>query len=162
MEIWRVTLLALTIIMEARNQSELGKAMVAQVVLNRGGQASIESTLCQQSQFAVWAPDVYGPGHSLRLAVLECYAASAFPDDPWCIEGWMEARAPGWERPLRIGTAEYWEEVWRIAVAVYEGSWAPPPALAGKTHFDNPAFWPGGLPAWMVNCERVGDHVFCD
>ena len=162
MDTWRVVLLALTIIMEARNQPDLGKAMVAQVAMNRAAGGSVEAVLFQDGQFVVWAPDVYGPGYSLRLAVLECYAVGALPDDPWCIERWMAARAPGWGRRLVIGSAEYWQGVLTIAADVYEGTWAPPPELAGKTHFDNPIFWPGELPPWLRNCVRVGDHVFCD
>lgn len=162
METWRIVLLALTIIMEARGQPELGKAMVAQVAVNRAAGASIEAVLFQEGQFAVWAPDVYGPGYSLRLAVLECYAIGALPEDPWCIERWMEARAPDWERRLVIGSAEYWEGVLKTATEVHRGAWAPPPELEGKTHFDNPIFWPAELPPWLQECVKVGDHVFCD
>ncbi|NIN69950.1 MAG: hypothetical protein GTO63_35760, partial [Anaerolineae bacterium] len=106
--------------------------------------------------------NVYGPGYSLRLAVLECYAVGALPEDPWCIEKWMDARAPDWSRRLVIGSAEYWEGVFTIAADVYGGAWAPPPELAGKTHFDNPIFWPGDLPPWLQDCVKVGDHVFCE
>lgn len=162
MEVFRVTLIALTIIMEARNQPELGKRMVAQVIVNRGGQEGVEQVVYEDHQFAVWGRDVYGPGHSLRLAVLECHARGAFPEDPWCIERWMAARAPHWHRKLVIGSGEYWEGVFQIAVEVYGGRWTPPPELCGKTHFDNPIFWPGELPPWMRDCVEVGDHVFCE
>jgi len=162
MDTWRVALLALTMIMEARNQPDVGKAMVAQVAMNRAGGEQIEQTLFQPRQFAVWGGDVYGPGHSLRLAVLECESQGAFPDDPWCIERWMEAHHPRWWRQLRVGSGENWHHVWALALAVYDGSWQPPPELADKTHFDNPNYWPGGLPPWLYNCERVGDHVFCE
>jgi len=110
----------------------------------------------------VWAPDVYGPGHALRQAVLECHAMGVFPYDPWCIERWMDERAPEWGRQLKIGSAEYWTDVWSIAVDVYEGRWSPPAELVGKRHFDNPMFWPEGLPPWLQNCVEVADHVFCD
>lgn len=148
--------------MEARGQPEQGQAMVAQVVMNRAEHSSIEFALYQEGQFLVWAPDVYGPGYSLRLAVLSCYMWGAFPDDPWCVEDWMNAWAPNWRLRLKIGEADDWEEIWDIAESVHDGSWTPPPQLAEKTHFDNPIFWPDGLPPWMENCERIGDHVFCD
>jgi hypothetical protein len=162
MDTWRVALLALTMIMEARNQPELGKAMVAQVAMNRGGQENIEQNLFWPAQFAAWGQDVYGPGYSLRLAVLECSAMGAFPDDPWCIERWMDGHHPTWWRQLRVGSPENWHQVWSLAEAVYQSAWQPPPDLAHKTHFDNPIFWPDGLPPWLTNCTRVGDHVFCD
>lgn len=162
MEVLEAVLLALTIIMEARGQPDAGKAMVAQVVMNRADGGSIEAALFQEGQFAVWAPDVYGPGYAFRMAVLECYSMGVLPYDPWCVERWMEARAPDWPRQMKIGSAEYWADVWSIAVDVYEGTWSPPADLAEKTHFDNPIFWPEGLPPWMENCERLGDHVFCD
>ena len=160
METWRVVLIALTMIMEARNQPELGKAMVAQVVMNRGGQEMVEQVLYQKGQFAVWSPDVFGPGHSLRMAVLMCYFAGAFPDDPWCVERSMAWRSGEWPA-FKIGDAEYWEGVPTIAEAVYAGEWVPPLDLANKTHFDNPRFWPEGLPPWLQDCVEVGDHVFC-
>lgn len=161
MDTWRVVLIALTIIMEARNQPQLGKAMVAQVVMNRGGQENVEQVVFAPGQFAVWSPDVYGPGHSLRLAVLVCHSIGAFPDDPWCVERWMAWCSPEWPA-FKIGNAEYWEEVLGIAVFVYSGEWVPPADLANKTHFDNPAFWPDGFPPWLQDCVEVGDHVFCE
>lgn len=160
-DMWRIVLIALTMMMEARNQPELGKAMVGQVIMNRGGQEMVEQTVFAPHQFAVWGPDVYGPGHSLRLGVLVCHAMGAFPDDPWCVERWM-ALWPGDWPAFSIGDEEYWEDVLGIAVFVYSEEWDVPPDLADKTHFDNPLFWPEGLPPWMQNCERVGDHVFCD
>jgi len=161
MDMWRVVLIALTMIMEARGQPELGKAMVAQVIMNRGGQEMVEQTVFAPRQFMVWEPDVFGPGHSLRLAVLVCHSIGAFPDDPWCVERSMAGCCPDW-RGFTVGDVEYWEGVLSIAEAVYAGEWVPPPDLADKTHFDNPAFWPDGLPPWLQNCVEVGDHVFCD
>ena len=162
MDVFRVALIALTMIMEARNQPDLGKSMVGYVILNRGGQERVEVVVYQDHQFAVWEPNLYGPGHSLRLAFLECYAAGAFPDDPWCIERWMEARAPDWPLQLKVGSEEYWRHVYALAGEVYSGAWSPPPTLETKTHFDNPKLWPDGLPPWLEECERIGDHIFCE
>jgi hypothetical protein len=160
MDVWRVALLALTIIMEARSQPELGKLMVAQVAVNRAGAGAVESTLFQPAQFASWSPGVFAEGHLLRLAVLECWAVGAFPDDPWCVERYLDSRGAG--RRLWIGSAEGWAEAWRLAASVYYGEWEAPAELAGKTHFDNPGYWPSGLPAWLCGCVEVGDHVFCE
>lgn len=161
MDVWRLALLTLTIIMEARGQPELGKLMVAQVTMNRGGAEGVEATLFQPGQYLTWSPDVYAEGHLLRLAVLECWGHWAFPDDPWCVERYVEARDE-WLSPLRIGSAEDWEKAWALADSVYYGTWQPPEELAGKLHFDNPRFWPDGLPGWLQECEQVGDHIFCN
>ena len=161
MDVWRVALLALTIIMEARSQPELGKLMVAQVAVNRGGAEQVEETLFQPGQFVGWEPGVFAHGHLLRLAVLECWSVGAFPDDPWCVERYVEGHG-GWRRPLEIGSAEAWAEVWELAESVYDGSWEAPAELGEKRHFDNPGFWPEGLPAWLRECVEVGDHVFCE
>ena len=158
MDVFRIALIALTMIMEARGQCDLGKAMVADVIMNRGGEDGVEHVVYQPGQFAVWNKDVYGPGHSLRMAVLMCYFVGGFPDDPWCVERSMER----YGSRFKVGDAEYWEGVWQLAAAVYHGEWEPPPDLVGKTHFDNPIFWPDGLPSWLQNCVRVGDHVFCE
>jgi len=162
MDVFRVTLIALTMIMEARNQPDLGKSMVGYVILNRGGQEGVEVVVYQDHQFAVWHAGLYGPGHSLRMAVLHCYAAGAFPDDPWCIERWMEARAPGWRPQFKVGPEEYWRHVYSLAEEVYAGEWSPPAELESKRHFDNPLLWPGGLPPWLEDCEKIGDHIFCE
>lgn len=161
MDVWRIALLALTIVMEARNEPELGKLMVAQVVVNRAGRECVESTLFQPGQFVSWNPDLFADDHLLRLAVLECWSRGAFPDDPWCVERWVETRE-GWRRRLRIGSADSWAQTWGLAEAVYWGTWQPPPELASKRHFDNPRFWPDGLPGWLVDCVEVGDHLFCE
>jgi hypothetical protein len=162
MDVFRITLIALTMIMEARNQPDLGTAMVGYVIINRGGQERVEEVVYQDRQFAVWDPDLYGPGHSLRLAVLECHAVGAFPDDPWCIERWMDARAPDWPLRFEVGSEEYWLGMYGLATEIYSGEWAPPPELEGKRHFDNPQVWPDGLPGWLQNCTLIGDHIFCD
>ena len=162
MATWKIALLTLTIVMEARGQPDLGKAMVAQVVMNRGGQDNIEQNLFWPAQFAVWGQDVYAPGISLRLAVLECWSIGAFPDDPWCIERWAKMHYPDWWRQFRAGSPEYWHHVWQIAEDVYNGTYDLPPEIAHKTHFDNPRNWPDGLPPWLTNCAEIGDHVFCD
>ena len=161
MDVWRVALLSLTIIMEARNQPELGQRMVAQVVMNRGGQEGVEAVLFQPGQFACWNGDSYVEGHLLRLAVLECWSVGAFPDDPWCVERWVEGHV-GWRRRLRIGEADEWKRVWGLVTEVYEGSWTPPEEMGAMKHYDNPLFWPRGLPAWLRGCVEVGDHVFCE
>jgi len=162
MHTWKIALLALTIIMEARNQPDLGKAMVAQVAVNRGGPDNVEQNLFWPDQFAVWGKDVYAPGISLRLAVLQCWSIDAFPDDPWCIERWADAHYPKWWRQLHVGSQEYWLHVWEIAEDVYDGTYDLPDQLQHKTHFDNPNNHPDGFPGWMTNCVEIGDHVFCD
>jgi len=161
MDAWRVALLALTMIMEARNQPELGRVMVAQVAVNRAGAERVEETLFQPGQFVCWGPGMFAEGHALRLAVLECWSVGAFPDDPWCVERWVDGHG-GWRRRLQIGSPEAWADAWRLAEAAYRGTWQPPAELVGKTHYDNPGFWPGGLPAWLQSCVEVGEHVFCE
>ena len=74
----------------------------------------------------------------------------------------MAAWCPDWPLVFKVGDAEYWEDVLGIAVFVYSGEWDVPQELANKKHFDNPRFWPDGLPPWLENCVEVGDHVFCD
>lgn len=143
-----ITLIALTVIMEARSQPAAGQEMVARVVVNRmeGSGVDAESVLYQHRQFSVWAD------RDLRLRVLRCAAAGRFPDDPWC------AGIPG-----SVGSVDYWRGIYEVVWEVYHGrGGAPPPGMEGKLHFDNPAFWPDGLPPWMVNCVALGDHVFCD
>ena len=142
-----VTLIVLTVIMEARGQPCAGQEMVARVVVNRMAASGLdaESVLYQDRQFSVWAD------RDLRLRVLRCAAAGRFPDDPWC------AGIPG-----GVGSVDYWQGVYGMVWEVYHGGGEPPPGMEGKLHFDNPGFWPDGLPAWMVNCVPLGDHVFCD
>lgn len=162
MDTWHIALLALTILMEARSQPPLGQAMVAQVAINRAGPELVEQTLFQRDQFTLWNPGYYAPDHGFRLCVLECESIGAFPNDPACIDRCLNARYPDWTRRLRIHDQQAWLNIWTTAAAVYYGDWTPPPELATKTHYDNPAFWPHGLPPWLVNCIKVGDHVFCD
>jgi hypothetical protein len=162
MHTWHIALLALTILIEARSQPALGQAMVAQVAINRAGPDLVEQTLFQPDQFTRWNPDTFAPGHGFRLCVLECYSIDAFPNDPGCVDRCLDARYPNWTARLRIQDQRAWLNIWTIAAAVYYADWAPPGELANCTHYDNPAFWPDGLPPWLVNCIQVGDHVFCD
>jgi len=162
METWHIALLTLTIVMEARSQPPLGQAMVAQVAINRGGPALVEQTLFQPNQFVPWNPDTFAPAHGFRLCVLECESIRAFPNDPGCVDRCLDARYPNWPRRLSIHDPQAWANLWTIAAAVYYGDWTPPAEIANCTHYDNPAFWPDGLPAWLKNCTKVGDHVFCE
>jgi hypothetical protein len=162
MHTWHITLLALTILMEARNQPTLGQAMVAQVAINRAGQDLVEQTLFQPGQFVPWSPDIFAPGHGFRLCVLECDSTGAFPNDPGCIDRCLDTRYPSSTRRLNIRDQQAWLNIWSIARAVYCGDRTPPAELAGMTHYDNPRFWPDGLPPWLTNCIQVGDHAFCE
>jgi hypothetical protein len=162
MDTWHIALLALTILMEARSQPPLGQAMVAQVAINRAGRDLLEQTLFQPDQFVPWNPDIFAPRHGFRLCVLECDSIGAFPNDPACVDRCLDTRYPHWTRRLNIQDQQAWLNIWNIASAVYYADWHPPTDLANKTHYDNPRFWPEALPPWLTNCEKVGDHVFCD
>jgi len=141
-----ITLIALTVIMEARGQPTLGQEMVAWVAVNRMGASGLdaESVLYQRGQFAVWVD------YDLRMRVLRCAAWGHFPEEPWC------AGIPG-----GVGREE-WERVYTMVEGIYLGEREPPEGLEGMLNFDNPRFHPGGLPEWLRGeCALIGDHLFC-
>lgn len=148
-----ISLIALTIILEARGQPAMGKELVAHAVVNRMEISgwSTEEVIFQPHQYLPWERDVLAPGYELRRRWLICQAMELFPRDPWCMEPLMT-----------IGSEKYWDEVYGIAKAVYLGK-PEPPGFEGVTIFDNPIFWPDGEPPWASGKEflgRVGDHAF--
>ena len=148
-----VALIALTIIGEGRNQPADGQACLAHTILNRMVRSgwSVEEVLFQPYQYRVWDWGVVAPEYSLRLQWLKGAALGQFPDNPWCMEP-----------VLTIGSEEYWERVYGIAEAVYNGA-DPPKGCEGVTHYDNRVFWGGDDPPWAVHMELgmcVADHCF--
>jgi len=142
-----ITLIALTVMMEARGQPRLGQEMVARVVVNRMEVSGLdaESVLYQPGQFAVWVD------YDLRRRVLRCAVWDELETNPSC------ASIPG-----GLGTAEEWERVYTMVSKVYSGETKPPEGLEGMLNFDNPQFWPGGLPPWLDGeCRVIGEHRFC-
>jgi hypothetical protein len=142
-----IALIALTVLMEARGQPRLGQEMVAWVVVNRMEVSGLdaESVLMQPGQFAVWND------HELRMRLLRCAALGRFPDDPGCVG------IPG-----GIGGTAGWGQTYRMVEDIYLGRADPPFGMEGTLNFDNPAFWPNGLPPWLKgDCAQVGDHLFC-
>ena len=140
-----ITLIALTVIMEARGEPGLGREMVAHVIVNRIEHSGLdaETVLYQPGQFAVWA-DL-----ELRMRFLRCAAEGRLPQDPWCVG------IPGGI------SAEDWWSTYGMALAVYAGK-PEPGGLEGMIYFANPDFWPEGLPAWLKgDCRQIGNHRFC-
>jgi len=134
-----IALIVLTVLMEAGGEPLLGQEMVARVVVNRMNVSgmSAEEVLYQPGQFAVWV------NLDVRMKVLKCAA--------------REELTPGC---LGIGKEEWWR-TYRMVLRVYGGSEAPP-GLEGMMNFDNPAFWPQGLPKWLRgDCQQIGKHRFC-
>ena len=135
-----VTLIALTVIMEAGGQPLLGQEMVAHVVVNRMNVSGMnaEQVLYQPGQFAVWADP------ELRMKVLRCAARGDL--NPGC----MGIQADNWWR------------TYVMALMVYMGWKHAPPGLEGMLYFDNPKFWPDGFPVWLQgDCQQIGNHRFC-
>ena len=151
-----ISLIALTIIGEARMQPPEGQACLAWTIRNRMERSgwSAEAVAFQQWQYLVWECDVVAPDYGLRQRWLICAAWEQFPDNPWCMEP-----------ILAIGSSGYWEEVWAIAEGVYFGLEPPPEGCEGVTHYDNPRFWPDndGVPPWAAKMQLagcIGDHCF--
>lgn len=148
-----ITLIALTIVGEARTQPIQGKKCLAWTIRNRMllSGLSAEQVLFQKKQYLLWEKDVVAEDYGLRLRWLMCQAE--FPSNPWCMEPVLE-----------IGDEAYWWEVYSIAAAVYWGE-EPPPGCEGVTNYDNPRFWldNGGQPPWAEGKEFAvcyGDHCF--
>lgn len=153
--IWHITLIALTIILEARGQPTTGQELVAHTIMNRVEISgwSVEQVIYQPYQYLPWEKNVYAEGYGLRMRALTCVALGRFPHNPWCMEPM-----------ITIGSKEYWDEIYAIAEAVYEGETRLPARVYdGATHFDNPSFWPDGISPAMRSKELlgcVGDHCF--
>lgn len=151
--IWHITLIALTIILEARGQPTIGQELVAHTIMNRVEISgwSVEEVIYQPYQYLPWEKNIYAEEYGLRMRALVCGACGQFPDNPWCMEPM-----------ITIGSKEYWDEIYAIAEAVYEGK-GEDPSYEQVTHFDNPRFWPDGLSPAMRSKELlgcVGDHCF--
>jgi len=105
-----ITLIALTVIMEARGEPELGREMVAHVIVNRIERSGLdaETVLYQPGQFAVWA-DL-----ELRMKVLRCAGISA--EDWWSTYSMALAVYAGKPEPeglegmLYFANPDFWPE----------------------------------------------------
>lgn len=150
-----ITLMALTIIGEARTQPIEGQMCLAWTIRNRmlSSGWTAEEVVFQKNQYSLWEPGVVAKGYRLRRQWLTCFASGHFPDNPWCMEPL-----------LTIGDEAYWWKVFNTAAGVYFGQ-APPPGCEGVTNYDNPDFWlhNGGQPPWAKDMEFAvcyGDHCF--
>lgn len=151
-----ITLIALTIIGEARTQPREGQVCLAWTVLNRMEKSgwSAEEVLFQPHQYRVWDRGVVAPDYGLRLRWLICDAWGQFPNNPWCMQPVLD-----------IGSYDYWWRTWALAARVYFGFEQPPEGCEGVTHYDNPHFWPdnNGIPPWAEEMQLAGcisDHCF--
>ena len=144
-----ITLIALTIIGEARLQPSEGQACLAWTIRNRMEQSGwgAEQVVFQRWQYLVWEDC------DLRRRWLICEAWGQFPDNPWCMEP-----------VLTIGSSEYWWRTWSLAAMVYFGIGSPPEGCEGVLNYDNlQKFWDGNDPPWGAAMERMatyGDHTF--
>jgi hypothetical protein len=151
-----ISLIALTIIGEARLQPLDGQRCLAWTAVNRMEHSGwdAERVLFQNHQYRVWDKDVVALDYGLRLRWLQCLTSGQFPDNPWCMEP-----------VLMIGTPDYWWRTWSLAARIYYGVELPPEGCEGVTNYDNPIFWPDsdGLPPWAGQMELatcIGDHCF--
>lgn len=136
-----VRLVAFTVLFEATNQPELGQRLVMRTVINRWRDSgmSVEEVVMQPGQFCAWTPE-------RRLAWLTCEIHNA---DEACFES-LAGDSTRWAYLLQLAQEELMSEV-------------DPPGFEGVKYFDNPKFWPDGLPPWAPSKESLGcvaDHCF--
>jgi hypothetical protein len=164
----QIALIVLTILFEARNQPDLGKELVAHVIMNRldhclewKAECSVEFVVFQHNaqgyhQFRAWQPEMmlWDSGGKIRSIEVR--------------QRWLMCSILGqWPNPSCMGLdidQEWWADMWTIAESVYGGK-PEPEGYGGVVVFDNPRFWlkyggltPAARDKELAGCEQ--DHCF--
>ena len=144
-----VRLVALTVLYEATNQPELGQRLVAHVAVNRWRDSgmSVEEVVFQEGQFLAWTD-------ARKYNWLTCEVWNAEEE---CFTNLALRLLGGSPSGL-----DRWTTLLAMSSDVLAGE-AAPLGFEGVKYFDNPDFWPDGMPPWAPYKEALGcvaDHCF--